>query len=134
MSSLGFNDQVSMLFWRNVDLSIGAVELFDAFNFTGRRTTIFLSEWEPGVIHNIQSWRVQDTVGSIRWCTLLDRQTVAFYDGADGTGSTCASVKGWGSTKEVSNMVDFLVGITQLFLYTYRHQIDQLNQVSYLEG
>lgn len=109
MSSLGFNDEISMFFWRNVDLNMGVVELFDANDFTGRRTTLFLSEWEPGKVHDINRWQLQDTISSVRWKTLQDRQTVILYDAMDGspTHASYGNIKGWGSTKEVARLVDF---------------------------
>lgn len=103
----GLNDQISMFFWRTVDLNIGAIELFDADKFTGRRSTIFLSEWEPGKVHSIVKWQLQDTISSIRWHTLVDRQTAAVYDTAEGTGGMAYSnIKGWGSTKEIASLSD----------------------------
>ncbi|TGO31795.1 hypothetical protein BHYA_0408g00050 [Botrytis hyacinthi] len=69
----GINDDLSFFFWRNVDLSIGAVELFADGNFTGR----------------------------LRWKSLGDRQTVTLYDAEDGNGAAYNNVKGWGDIKEV---------------------------------
>lgn len=60
----GINDDLSFFFWRNVDLSIGAVELFADGNFTGRRTTIFLSEWESGKVNSFRNWGMNNTCSS----------------------------------------------------------------------
>ncbi|KAF7897465.1 hypothetical protein EAF00_005693 [Botryotinia globosa] len=110
---LGFNDSVSMFFWRKVDLNMGAIELFDAINFTGRRSTIFLSEWQPGVCHNIKEWQLQDSTSSVRWKTLQDRQTAILYDGDDTPQyagyAQFANIKGWGSTKECANLPEFFM-------------------------
>jgi hypothetical protein len=105
---LGFNDKISLFFWRTVDLNMGAIELFDAANFTGRQSTIFLSEWPQGQVHSIQRWQLQDTITSVRWKTLQDRQTAELYDGGgnDAYGKF-SNIKGWGSTKEVANLSDF---------------------------
>ncbi|KAM0150459.1 hypothetical protein ACHAPG_008803 [Botrytis cinerea] len=105
---LGLNDQLSMFFWRTVDLNMGAIELFDAINFTGRRSTIFLSEWQPGVCHSITNWQLQDSISSVRWKTLQDRQTAILYDGDDTPQyagyAQFANIKGWGSTKECADL------------------------------
>ncbi|KAF7947151.1 uncharacterized protein EAE97_004400 [Botrytis byssoidea] len=72
----GINNDLSFFLWRNVDLSIGAVELFADGNFTGR----------------------------LRWKSLGDRQTVTLYDAEDGNGTAYNNVKGWGDIKEVPFM------------------------------
>ncbi|KAF7922059.1 uncharacterized protein EAE98_008270 [Botrytis deweyae] len=102
----GINDQISMFFWRTVDLNMGAIELFDAFDFTGRCSTIFLSEWPADTVHSIMRWQLQDAISSIRWRTLKDRQTAVLFDGADGTGTAYSNIKGWGTTKEVARLTD----------------------------
>jgi len=105
---LGLNDKLSMFFWRTVDLNMGAIELFDAINFTGRQSTIFLSEWQPGVCHSIKQWQLQDSVSSVRWKTLQDRQTAILYDGDDTPEyagyAQFANIKGWGSIKECADL------------------------------
>ncbi|KAF7887517.1 hypothetical protein EAF00_009811 [Botryotinia globosa] len=100
----GINDDLSFFFWRNVDLSIGAVELFADGNFTGRRTTIFLGEWESGKVHSFRNWGMNNTCSSLRWKSLGDRQTVTLYDAEDGKGTAYNNVKGWGDIKEVPFM------------------------------
>ncbi|TEY44643.1 hypothetical protein BOTCAL_0349g00090 [Botryotinia calthae] len=100
----GINDDLSFFFWRNVDLSIGAVELFADGSFTGRCTTIFLSEWESGKVQSFRNWGMNDTCSSLRWKSLGDRQTVTLYDGEDGNGTAYNNVKGWGDIKEVPYM------------------------------
>ena len=45
------DNQASMFFWRNVDHTMGAIELFTNPDFKGRRVTLFLSEWAPGRVH-----------------------------------------------------------------------------------
>ncbi|KAI9642314.1 hypothetical protein NHQ30_009116 [Ciborinia camelliae] len=105
----GLNDQISMFFWRTVDLNMGAIELFDADNFTGRCSTIFLSEWAPGKIHSIGKWQLQDTISSVRWRTLGDRQTASLFDSTDGAGASYSNIKGWGSTKEVERLSEVLL-------------------------
>ena len=100
------NDCISSFFWRTVDLDIGAIELFGDINFGGNRSTIFLSEWNSGTIYSITTWWLQDQISSIRWRTLNDRQTAVMFDNQDGTGNQYNNIKGWGSTKEISNLAD----------------------------
>ncbi|KIM95498.1 hypothetical protein OIDMADRAFT_59956 [Oidiodendron maius Zn] len=100
------NDCISSFFWRTVDLDIGAIEVFGDINFGGNRSTIFLSEWNSGTIYSITSWWLQDQISSIRWRTLNDRQTAVMFDNQDGTGNQYNNIKGWGSTKEISNLAD----------------------------
>ncbi|KAF5877185.1 uncharacterized protein Bfra_001548 [Botrytis fragariae] len=85
---VGLNDQVSMFFWRKVDLNMGAIEVFEDSDFKGRRSTIFFSEWPANVK------------------TLQDRQTAILYDAADGTGISYDNIKGWGTTKEIARLSD----------------------------
>lgn len=98
---VGLNDDLSMFFWRNIDLSIGDVEVFANPNFTDARTTLFLSEWAPAAVYTLCNWRKNNVTIRIEWPTLADRQTVTLYDGEDGSGSPYSNVKGWGSTKEI---------------------------------
>ncbi|KAA8565164.1 hypothetical protein EYC84_010905 [Monilinia fructicola] len=83
---------------------VGAVELFADGGYTGRRTTIFLSEWESGKVQSFRNWGMNNTCSSLRWHTLGDRQTVTLYDGEDGNGTSYSNIKGWGSIKEVPYM------------------------------
>ncbi|KAF7856338.1 hypothetical protein EAF04_009866 [Stromatinia cepivora] len=104
MIPIGMNDHGSMFFWRTVDLSFGAIEMWDGGDgtiFTGRRATIFLSEWAPGVVHSLDGWQLNNTASSLCWKSLLDRQTATLYDSSDGTGQTYSNIKGWGSIKEI---------------------------------
>lgn len=101
---VGFDNQVSMFFWRNVDLNFGAIELFEHRDFGGSRTTIFLSEWAPGTVHSLRGWIIKDQASSVRWRTLGDRQTAKLYSNDDGTGVSYSNIKGWGRTKEVSRL------------------------------
>lgn len=97
----GLNDDLSMFFWRNVDLNIGDVEGFADSNFTDARTTLFLSEWAPATVYTLRFWRKNNVIIRIEWHTLADRQTVTLYDGEDGSTSSYFNVKGWDSTKEI---------------------------------
>ncbi len=100
------NDCISSFFWRTVDLNLGAIELFDDLDFGGNRSTIFLSEWNSGKIYSIVDWWLQDRLSSIRWKTLNDRQTAIVFDNGDGTGDQYNNIKGWGNTKEISNLIN----------------------------
>jgi hypothetical protein len=99
-------DLMALFFWRTVDLNMGAIELFADNDFWGRHHTIFLSEWAPGIVHSLRGWTMNNDIGSIRWKTLSDRQTVTLYDGEDGSGSSYSNIKGWGSFKELAKMSD----------------------------
>lgn len=101
------NDDIAAFFWRNVNLNdYGAIELFSDSNFTGNRTTLFLSEWESGKLYSISSWWLADRVSAVRWKSLWDRQTAALFNNADGTGSQFNNIFGYGGTKEVANLKD----------------------------
>lgn len=106
LRAVNMNDCVSTFFWREVDLNLGAIELFDDTNFGGNRSTIFLSEWNSGTIYSITSWWLQDRISSVRWKTLGDRQTAILFDNADGTGDQYGNIKGWGNTKEIASLPD----------------------------
>lgn len=98
------NDCVSAFFWRNVDLDLGAVVLFEGANFSGNRSILFFSEWPSYTLTSIQGWYLDDKVSSIRWDQLHDRQQVYFYNNTDGSGSSYNNVKGWGSFTEISDL------------------------------
>ncbi|TGO91179.1 hypothetical protein BPOR_0036g00090 [Botrytis porri] len=73
---VGLHDQISMFFWRKVDLNMGAIELFEDLDFR------------------------------VRWKTLQDRQTATLYNAADGTGTSYDNIKGWGTMKEIARLSD----------------------------
>lgn len=100
------NDCVSAFFWRTVDLNQGAIVLYENSNFSGSRSAIFLSEWQSNTIFSIANWYLQDKVTGVTWETLQDRQSVRLFNNADGSGSTYDNVKGWGTTKNISNLSD----------------------------
>jgi hypothetical protein len=106
LGSVNMNDSVSSFFWRTVDLTLGAIELFGDAGFAGGRSTIFLSEWNSGTVYDLSQWWLQDALSSVRWSTLTDRQTAILFDNSNGTGNQFNNIKGWGSTKEVSNLED----------------------------
>ena len=107
LSAVNMNDCVSAFLWREVDLDLGAIELFDEVNFSGNRTTLFLSEWNPGQLYSIGSWWLQDRVSSIRWSSLSDRQTAVLFDNTDGSGDAFTNIMGYGSHKECASLPDF---------------------------
>lgn len=98
------NDCVSCFFWRNVDMNLGAVVLFENVNYGGNRSILFLSEWPSYSLISIAGWYLDDKLSSINWSNLADRQQVYFYDNTDGSGSSYTNVKGWGSFKEISDL------------------------------
>jgi hypothetical protein len=105
--AMGMNDVLSSFFWRTVDLNMGAIELFEDANFSGIRATIFLSEWNASSLFAIDKWYLQDKLTAIRWKTLQDRQLATLYENVDGSGNQFNNIKGWGNTKDVSNLEDF---------------------------
>lgn len=102
----GMNDCISMFFWRQVDLNIGAVELFEHVNFGGIRNVLFLSEWSQSQVHSIAKWWMQDKTSSVRWTTLQDRQMVSLHNNYDGTGGTYDGISGWGDIRQIASLVD----------------------------
>jgi hypothetical protein len=106
LMQVNMNDCVSSFFWREVDLNLGAIEVFDDVNFAGNRSTIFLSEWNSGAIYSIADWWLQDRISSVRWRTLGDRQTAVLFDNYDGTGDQYNNIKGWGAVKEIASLPD----------------------------
>ena len=104
LGDCNMNDCVSCFFWRNVDLDLGAIVLFEDANFKGNRSILFFSEWPSYTIISIKGWYLDDKVSAIKWDNLHDRQQVSLYDNVDGSGISYANVKGWGSSKEISDL------------------------------
>ncbi|KNG48971.1 hypothetical protein DDE82_007354 [Stemphylium lycopersici] len=104
------NSCLKGFWWREVDLSMGAVELFDSGlsaneqDITYTRQTMFLSEWAPGTIHSFNLWYMNDRISAARWHTLLDRQTFTLFENYNGTGYAFNNIRAWGKTKEVYNL------------------------------
>jgi hypothetical protein len=101
---------VKGFWWREVDLSMGAVEIFDGNGSqivetqAYHRQTIFLSEWAPGVIYSFNFWWMNDKISCARWHTLLHRQTVSLFEHANGTGFEFNNIRAWGKTKEAYDL------------------------------
>jgi hypothetical protein len=104
--AFNMNDCLSSFFWRSVDLVYGAIELFEASDFQGVRTAIFLSEWNSEHRIDISQWWLNDRVSSMRWKSLVDRQTAEVSQHADGTGKRFDNLLAWQSNKEIAKMVD----------------------------
>ncbi|MGB8770786.1 MAG: ETX/MTX2 family pore-forming toxin [Candidatus Korobacteraceae bacterium] len=104
LTQVNMNDCVSSFFWRNVDLSLGAIELYDDSNFKGNRNVIFLGEWPSGQVNSITGWWLEDRVSSVRWTTLDDRQTASLFENNDGSGRSYQNIQGSGDTKEISDL------------------------------
>jgi hypothetical protein len=98
------NDCISCFFWRNVDLDLGAVVLYEDIDYGGSRSILFLSEWPANQTSSIADWYLQDRLSSIRWDKLNDRQQVWFYNNVDGTGGSYTNTKGWGTFKEIADL------------------------------
>ncbi|KAI1131681.1 hypothetical protein F5Y10DRAFT_43613 [Nemania abortiva] len=98
------NDAIASFFWRIVDLTRGAIEMFDDLDYTHIRQVIFLADFEPGVIHDISRWYMNDKMTSVRWRSMVDRQTAALFEHPDGAGASYRNISGTISTKEVSDL------------------------------
>lgn len=68
LSRIYMDDCLTGFFWCEIDLKMGAIEIFDATDFGlkewqgWRRKTIFLCEWAPGIAHSMTSWRMDDKI------------------------------------------------------------------------
>ncbi|KAJ2980923.1 hypothetical protein NUW58_g6818 [Xylaria curta] len=107
LMAYGLDDMIASFFWRTVDLTRGAFELFIHPNFTGIRGIVFLAEFQPGVIHDIQAWSMNDSASSVRWKPMVDRQTAALFAHPDGSGESYRNMSGSITTKEASNLADY---------------------------
>jgi hypothetical protein len=111
LAGVNMADCVSTYFWRKVDLSLGAIELFDNDSaddkFSGNRATVFLSEFPSGTIISIQDWYLNDRISSIRWKSMQDRQTATLFENPDGTGTQYNNIVGYGVSKEVADLGAF---------------------------
>jgi hypothetical protein len=100
LTAYKMDDVIASFFWRNVDLTRGAIELFLDPNFTNVRQIIFLDEFESGKIHDLRDWRINDSATSARWRTMVDRQTAALFADPDGKGKAYNNISGSITTKE----------------------------------
>ncbi|CAN9393345.1 unnamed protein product [Alternaria alternata] len=90
---------------RCVDL-VGTGKLFEASDFQGVRIAIFLSEWNSDHRIDISQWWLNDRVSSMRWKSLVDRQTAEVSQHGDGTGKRFDNLLAWQSNKEMAKMTD----------------------------
>lgn len=103
---LNMGDQVTMFFWRRVDLSQGAIELYQGPDYAGNRTVIFPAEWSSETIHSLENWFIANSATSARWSALQETQAAVLYAQPDGGGKRYSNIKGWGSFKEIRNFAD----------------------------
>ena len=85
LQKVNMNDCVSAFFWREVDMDLGAIQLYEDLDFKGARSVIFLSEWNSGVPNSIENWYIGGKASSVRWNALNDRQSVVLFENKDGT-------------------------------------------------
>lgn len=104
LTKCNMNDDISAWFWHTPDMNIGGVELYENANFQGNRTVLFLSEWTTGQPIALTDWYIADRASSVCWTSLHDAQMVSLFQNADGSGSSYANIKGWGSFKELSDL------------------------------
>ncbi|KAI0856629.1 hypothetical protein F4860DRAFT_492202 [Xylaria cubensis] len=103
----GMGDVIASFMWRTVDLTRGAIELYFDPRFTGIRQIIFLAEFEPGVIHDLAEWAIEDDLSSVCWRTMVDRQTAALFAERDGSGASFNNISGSVAMKEVPDLSQF---------------------------
>lgn len=103
LGKVGMSDKISSFFWRKVDLSLGALELYEHDDYEGNRTVIFLSDWSQGEIHSLDGWCMQDRSSSAKWETVQDIQMVTLFEHADGGGSRYDNITGWGGTRHLKS-------------------------------
>jgi hypothetical protein len=106
LTRCSMNDLISAFFWRQVDLDMGAIELYEDLDFKGNRTVLFPSEWSTGKVISLAGWYINDRLSSSRWGTLRDTQSAALFDQPDGGGKAYANISGYGETKEIKNFND----------------------------
>jgi hypothetical protein len=112
-------DCASAFFWRKVDLAYGAIEFFTGPKCTSNRATIFLSEWNSGQRCDISRWWLADKITSIRWKSLLDRQTADVSEHPNGSGRRFANIIPWHDKKEISDLSDIdLNKVVSSFMWT----------------
>lgn len=104
LTKVSMNDAVSAVFWRTVDLKMGAVELYEHSAFGGNRSVLFLGEWPAGTLNSLRDWWINDRLSSARWTTLDDRQSVSLFEHPDGGGRSYQNIDGWGDTHEIKNL------------------------------
>jgi hypothetical protein len=95
LAQIDLGDAVSSFFWRDVDLTMGAIELYSDADFKGNRTILFLSEWPRGELHSLADWVIEDRLGSTRWSTMPDSQYCDLYQHGDGLGKQYPRMSGW---------------------------------------
>jgi len=95
LAQIGLQDAVSSFFWRDVDLDMGAIELFCDADFKGNRTVLFLSEWPQGELHALADWVIEDRLGSTRWSTVMDMHYCDLFQHRDGLGKRYPRMSGW---------------------------------------
>ncbi|CAN9385952.1 unnamed protein product [Alternaria alternata] len=98
--------QTANLIAFNMNDFYGAIELFEASDFQGVRIAIFLSEWNSDHRIDISQWWLNDRVSSMRWKSLVDRQTAEVSQHGDGTGKRFDNLLAWQSNKEMAKMTD----------------------------
>lgn len=109
LAKCGMNDCISSFWWRYVDLTMGAIELFADTNYGGNRSVLFFSEWNAGQLYSFNGWWIDNKASSIRWHTLDPRQTVSMWDvatGPDGANSFYSNISGSGGIKEIPDLRD----------------------------
>jgi hypothetical protein len=106
LTRCNMNDCISAFFWREVDLGLGAIELYEDTDFKGNRTLLFPAEWSVGKAISLAGWHINDKLSSCRWHTLKDTQSAELFDKADGSGKSYANISGYGETKEITNFKD----------------------------
>ena len=85
ISFRGVNDRMSSYTMYTVDTDLGLVSLFEADDFRANYKFLYLSLFEPNVIHDMRGWFMADRISSLGVRT-IDTGIVTFYENSDGSG------------------------------------------------
>ena len=96
-------------FWREVDISMGALELYykESCDVTDNRVVLFLSEWERDTVHSLSAWWfAQHGVKSVRWAALDGRQQVSLFPTTNGTLREFGNIAGYLPEDHIDRLAD----------------------------
>lgn len=94
LSAIGANDCLSAFIWRQVDMSAGLFQLFEAKNFGKNRNTFFFGEWSNSV-QSLSNWYINDKANSVYFGGIGDRLARIF---ANDDGSALTDIFAGGSS------------------------------------
>jgi hypothetical protein len=106
LSKCNMNDCISSFFWRKMSFQNGALELFEAAQYGGNRTVIFLDDWPYCTVNSLQGWYISDLASSARWASLDSTIEMSLFNNYDGTGSSYNNIMGWSGGKQIDAFSD----------------------------